>query len=181
MPPLAALLAAAPAEGGGALTDINLGLTIWTVVLFVLFAGALYKLGWKPILSMVEEREKRIVEAVESAHRAQDEAQALLVQQKEILRAAGQQRESVMKQAFQDAEQVRANLIAQAKAESQRIVDKAREQIEREKEIAIRDLRAQVADLAVEAAAKIVRSSLTPEAQKALVDEFLETLPGAGR
>lgn len=174
---LAALLAAAPAGGGGGLTDINLGLTIWTVVLFALFAAVLYKLGWKPILSMIEEREKRIVEAVEGAKHAQDEAAALLVQQKEVLREAGQQRESVMKQAFSDAEQVRANLIAQAKSEAERLLEKAREQIAREKDLAIRDLRAQVADLAIEAAGKIVRSSLTPQAQRELVDEFLETLP----
>jgi F-type H+-transporting ATPase subunit b len=175
MPLLAALLAAP--EGKGGLTDVNFGLTLWTIVLFVLFAAVLFKLGWKPILSMIEEREKRIVEAVESAHRAEDQAQALLLQQKEVLREAGQQRESMMKQAFADAEQVRANLIAQAKAESARLLEKAREQIQREKDVAVRDLRAQVADLAIEAAGKIVTSSLTPETQRKLVDEFLETLP----
>ena len=177
MPATAGALLAAAAQGGGALTDVNLGLTIWTVVLFVLFASLLYKLGWKPILSIIEEREKRIVEAVESAHKAQDEAQALLVQQKEILREAGQQRESMMKQAFADAEQVRANLIAQAKKEAERLIEKARDQIAREKELAVRDLRAQVADLAIDAASRIVRSSLTPETQRQLVNEFLESLP----
>ena len=161
----------------GGLTDVNLGLTIWTVILFALFSAILYKLGWKPILAMVEEREKRIVEAVDSAHRAQDQAQALLVQQKEVLREAGQQRESMLKQAFADAEQVRANLVAQAKAESARLLEKAREQIARETEIAVRDLRAQVADLAIQAAGKIVTSSLTADTQRKLVDEFLETLP----
>lgn len=178
MPRAAALLAAA-AEGGGGLTDVNLGLTIWTVVLFALFAVVLYKLGWKPILSMIEEREKRIVEAVEGANKAQEDAQALLVQQKEILREAGQQRESMMKQAFADAEQVRANLMAQARAESERLIEKARDQITREKELAVRDLRGQVADLAIDAASRIVTSSLTPEAQRKLVDEFLEQLPKA--
>jgi F-type H+-transporting ATPase subunit b len=167
-----ALLAA-----GGGFTDVNLGLTIWTVVLFTLFSIILYKLGWKPILAMVEEREKRIVEAVENASKAQDEAQALLVQQKEILREAGQQRESMMKQAFADAEQVRANLMAQAKVEAERLVEKARDQIGREKDLAVRELRAQVADLAIDAASRIVKSSLTPDAQRQLVNEFLESLP----
>jgi len=161
----------------GGLTDVHLGLTVWTVVLFALFAGILYKLGWKPILAMIEEREKRITDAVETAHKAQEDAQALLVQQKEILREAGQQRESMLKQAFADAEQVRANLIAQAKAESERLLEKARDQISREKDVAVRDLRAQVADLAIDAASRIVTSSLTPDAQRKLVDEFLESLP----
>jgi len=177
MPATAGPLLAAAAGGKGGLTDVNLGLTIWTIVLFALFAGILFKLGWKPILAMIEEREKRIVDAVESAHKAQDEAQALLVQQKEILREAGQQRESMMKQAFADAEQVRANLMAQAKAEAERLLEKARDQIAREKDLAVRDLRAQVADLAIDAASRIVKSSLTPETQRQLVSEFLESLP----
>ncbi len=174
MPLLAALLAAA-AKGG--LTDLNLGLVIWTIVLFAIFAFLLGKLGWKPMLDMIEQREKGIADSVEGARLARDEAAALLAQHKELLREAGQQREAMMKQALADAEQARANLMNQAKAESARLVEKAREQIEREKDIAVRDLRAQVADLAVQAASKIVTSSLTPDAQRKLVDEFLETLP----
>lgn len=175
--PVTAALILAASEGGGGLANLELGLTVWTIVLFVLFAFVLTKLGWKPLLDMIEEREQKIRYAVENAHKAQDEAQALLVQQKEILRAAGQQREDIVKQAFQDAEQVRANLIAQAKAESDRILARAKEQIQREKELALQEIRDQVADLAIAAAEKIVVSSLTPEAQRRLVKEFLDTLP----
>jgi F-type H+-transporting ATPase subunit b len=57
------------------------------------------------------------------------------------------------------------------------MVQRAREQIDREKGQAILELRAQVADLAVQAASKIVQSSLTPEAQRKLVDEFIKTVP----
>jgi len=175
--PLLAALQAAAAGGKGGITDINLGLTVWTIVLFLIFFGLLFKLGWKPMLTMIEQREKGIVDSVEGARQARDEAAALLAQHKDLLREAGQQREAMMKQALADAEQARANLMSQAKAESARLVEKAREQIEREKDIAVRDLRAQVADLAVQAASKIVTSSLTPDAQRKLVDEFLETLP----
>lgn len=163
--------------GGGGLADIQLGLMIWTVVLFGLFAFVLTKLGWKPLLDMIEEREQKIRYAVESATQAQSQAQALLVQQKEILRSAGQQREDIVKRAFEDAEQVRANLVAQAKAESERMLTRAKEQIQREKEIALSEIREQVADLAIAAAEKLVTSSLTPEAQRKLVQEFLDTLP----
>ena len=171
----AAALAAAASKGG--LTDINLMLTVLTLVLFGLFALVLGKLGWKPLLDMIEERERGIRQSVEGAQKANTEAQALLVQHKETLREAGQQREAMMKQALADAEQLRANLTNQAKAESARLVEKAREQIEREKDIAVRDLRAQVADLAIQAAGKIVTSSLTPDTQRKLVDEFLQALP----
>jgi F-type H+-transporting ATPase subunit b len=163
----------------GGFTDLEFGLTLWTVVLFLIFAFVLTKLGWKPLLAMIEEREKGIHEAVGSAQKANEEAQRLLAQHQELIREAGRQREEIMKRALADAETVKTDLVAQARAESERMVQKAREQIEREKKLAIQELRSSVADLAVEAAAKIVQSSLTPEAQKKLVHDFIDNLPQA--
>jgi len=172
------MVPAALAAAGG-FTDLELGLTIWTVVLFLLFLGVLTKFAWKPLLAMIEEREKGIRESVVSAEQARDEAQRLLAQHQELIKEAGRQREDIMKRAMADAEVVRADLVTQARAESDRMVQRAKDQIEREKKLAIQELRGQVADLAVEAASRIVQSSLTPEAQKKLVNEFLDSLPDA--
>lgn len=174
---MVSLVPAALAAGG--FTDLEFGLTLWTVVLFAIFAFVLTKLGWKPLLAMIEEREKGIHDAVGSAQKANEEAQRLLAQHQELIREAGRQREEIMKRALADAETVKTDLIAQARAESDRMVQKAKEQIEREKKLAIQELRSSVADLAVEAASKIVQSSLTPEAQKKLVHEFIDNLPQA--
>ena len=174
---MVSLAPAALAAGG--FTDLEFGLTLWTVVLFAIFAFVLTKLGWKPLLAMIEEREKGIHEAVGSAQKANEEAQRLLAQHQELIREAGRQREEIMKRALADAETVKNDVIAQARSESERMLQKAKEQIEREKKLAIQELRSSVADLAVEAAAKIVQSSLTPEAQKKLVHEFIDSLPQA--
>jgi len=170
----AAALAAAASKGG--LTDINLMLTVLTLVLFGLFALVLGKLGWKPLLDMIEERERGIRQSV-GAQKANTEAQALLVQHKETLREAGQQREDILKQAFADADQARQTLLAQAKADSERLLEKAKEQIQREKQLALQEIRGEIAELAIGAASKIVQSSLTEDAQRKLVDEFIEGLP----
>jgi F-type H+-transporting ATPase subunit b len=173
----AVMAAAVAAAAKGGLTDVNLVLSIATVVLFALFALVLTKLGWKPLLEMIEERERGIRQSVEGAHRANTEAQALLVQHKETLREAGQQREDILKQAFADADQARQSLLAQAKADSDRLLEKAKEQIQREKQLALTEIRGEIANLAIGAAAKIVQSSLTEDAQRKLVDEFIEGLP----
>jgi len=161
----------------GGLTDIDFGLTLWTIVLFVLFTVLMTKLGWGPLLKAIEEREKGIRGAVDGAQKAHTEAQALLAQHKEMLREAGRERDDIIKAAMKDAEQLKADLSARAKAESDQMVQRARDQIEREKNQAILELRGQVADLAVQAASKIVTSSLTPDAQRKLVDDFLKTMP----
>jgi F-type H+-transporting ATPase subunit b len=177
---MAGVTAAALAAGGGksGLTDVNLMLSLASIVLFGLFAYVLSKFGWRPLLDMIEERERNIRTAVEGAHKANTEAQALLIQHKETLREAGQQREDIIKKAFADAEQTRANLVAQAKADAEKQLQKAREQIQREKQLAIQEIRGEIADLAMGAAAKIVESSLTKDVQRKLVDEFIEGLPG---
>src|ERR671922_1738182 len=108
----AVVLLAPPHEGGGGggLADVNLGLTVWTIVLFALFAFVLSKLGWRPLLNLIEERERKILAAVQSAQQAQAEAQALLVEHKDMLRDAGRQREEIVKGAVHDAERLRADL-----------------------------------------------------------------------
>jgi len=171
------VVSAAVAAGG--FTDLNFGLTLWTWVLFGIFAFVLSKLAWKPLLGMIEEREKSIRDAVASAESSKEEAQKLLAQHQELIREAGRQREERVKRALADAETVKADLVAAARAEAERTVQKAREQIEREKKLAIQELRSSVADLAVEAASRIVQSSLTPDAQKKLVHEFIDNLPSA--
>jgi F-type H+-transporting ATPase subunit b len=161
------------------LTDVDWVLFVSTLVLFALFASVLAKFGWTPLLRMIEEREKSVRDGVEGAERANAEARALLEKHQEMVRAAGRERDDIMKTALKEAEQLKAELAARARAEGDQMIQKAKEQIEREKGQAILELRAQVADLAMEAAAKIVTSSLTPEAQRKLVNDVITALPKA--
>jgi F-type H+-transporting ATPase subunit b len=174
-PLLGGLLAA------GGLTDINWVLSVAIVVVFALFALVLTRFGWGPLLHALEEREQGLREAVEGAHKASADAQQLLEKHKEMLREAGREREEIIKSAIAEADALKADLSARARTEADEMIRRAKEQVEREKSRAILELRAQVADLAMEAASKIVVSSLTPEAQKKLVDDYVKSLPEAVR
>jgi len=176
---LSSLLLLSSEGGGGSLTDIDFTLFVSTLVLFVIFALVLGKFAWKPLLQMVAEREKTVREQVEGAEKARSEAQALLDKRQEMLKDATREREEMIARATQEAEHVRNELMGKARAEAEQIVQKALAQIEREKTKAILELRSSVADLAMTAAEKIVRSSLTPEAQRKLVDETIAALPRA--
>jgi F-type H+-transporting ATPase subunit b len=166
------------AEGGGILSvDATL---VWaTIVVFALFAWILGRFAWGPLLKIVDEREKTIRDQVDSAEQAAAEAKSLLAQHQEILRGAGREREEILAKAVKEAEAVRVDLVSKARTEGDQIVARTREQLQREKDQAIADLRAQVADIAVEAASRIVKSSLTEEAQRKLVDDYIRDLPNA--
>ncbi len=163
----------------GGLTDIDQTLAVSVLVLFALFAFVLGRFGWKPLLSVIEEREKGIREAVLGAEQANAEAQRLLTQHHELVRDATRERDEILKRALGEAEALKSDIVGQARAEAELAGERARQQIEREKSLAIQELKSQVADLAIEAASKIVQSSLTPEAQRRLVSEFIEQLPKA--
>ena len=98
---------------------------------------------------------------VEGAHQANAEAAALLEKHKELVRDAGRERDELLKRTRAEAEQIKNELQAKARTEADAILERAKEQIGRERDAAITALRGQVADVAIEAAAKIVESSLT--------------------
>jgi len=179
MSPFASLLLLSAEGGGGGLTDVDFTLTVSTMVLFGLFALVLGKFAWKPLLEIVAEREKTVREQVEGAEKAQAEAQALLAERRDVLKGAQREREEMIARAVQDAEAARSGLLGKARTEADQLVEKARRQIEQERTSAVAELRGQVADLAMAAAEKIVRSSLTPEVQRKLVDETIAALPRA--
>ena len=170
---------AAAGGGGGGILSIDATLVWATLVVFDLFAFVLGRFAWGPLLKILDEREAGIRTSVESAQKAAAEAQETLEKHQEMLRGAGREREEILARALKEAETVRAELVEKARSDAETLVTRAREQIVREKDQAIAELRGQVADIAVEAASKIVKSSLTPEAQKKLVDDYITNLPRA--
>jgi len=169
-------LTALPLLAGG-LTDINLTLTAFTLILFTLFVLVLSKFAWGPLLAAIDEREKSIREALEGSQKANAEAAALLAQHKDLVRQIGAEREEIIKKATRDAEEFKVDLMAKTRTEGDDIVRRAKEQIARETSVALAKLREEVADLAILGASRIVASSMTPEAQRKLVSEFVDTLP----
>ncbi len=176
------LPAAAAAQGGGLQDLLKPDVTLlWaTLVVFSLFALVLAKYAWGPLLTIVDEREKSIREQVDSAERAAAEGRDLLARHQELLRKAGRDREELLARTAKEAEALHSDLLGKASAEAEALIARAREQMQREKDQALAQLRVQVADLAVEAASRIVRASLTDEAQRRLVDEYISSLPRAG-
>ena len=169
----------AAAGGGGGILSVDWTLMWGTVVVFGIFAWILGKFAWGPLLKIIDEREQGIRDNVASAEKAAAEAKEALAKHQEMLRGAGREREEILGKAVKEAEVARAELVEKARADAETIVTRAREQIERDKNEAIAEVRAQVADIAVEAASRIVKSSLSPEAQKKLVDDYIASLPRA--
>jgi len=170
----------APVIAAGGLTQINPGLTLWAAITFLVLLVVLSRFAWGPIVKMLDEREKTIREAIESAKKERAEAERLLVEQKASLAAASREAAELAKRNQQEVETLRQELTAKARKEADDLVAGARKQIVEETSKAATQLRGMVADLAIEAAGKLVKANLDEKSQRQLVEEYLKQLP-AGR
>ena len=157
--------------------DLRPGLTIWTAITFLLLVVLLSKFAWGPIVRMLDERERTIREAIEQAKKERAEAERALAEQKATLAAAQREAADLAQKSKQEVEALRADLTAKARKEADDLVAQARKQIQEEKSKALAELKGQVADLAIDAARRLIQSSLDEKSQRALVEEYIAKLP----
>ncbi len=156
--------------------SINPGLMIWTLVVFGILMGLLYKFGWPALLKTVEEREARIAKQLADAERANTEAAKLLEQHKAALTQARSEAQEIVATAKNVAQKEREQLLARSREEQEQMLERARRDIEAEKEKAILALRREAVDLSIAAATKLVGSNLDTDANRRLVLDYLATL-----
>ena len=159
------------------LLEPNVGLVVWTAVVFGLVLLLLWKYAWGPITDALEEREERIDASMTKAERALEEAKRIQAENEKHRREGEQKAREVLREAREEAEALREEEKAKTRREIQQMQERAQEEIEREKENALNELRAEVADLAIQAAGKIIGENLNEQRQHRLVDDFIDDLP----
>lgn len=159
------------------LTSPGIGLVVWSVVIFGLFFLLLTKFAWKPILSAVKARDEMIKGSLASAEKAREEMIKLQSDNEAILKKAREEREVILK----EGRDVRDKIISEAKGkaseEAEKIVEKAKAGIEREKAKALSEIHEQVATLSVDIASKLLGKKLSKtEEQGKLISKYLKDI-----
>jgi F-type H+-transporting ATPase subunit b len=177
--PLAVLAQEHGAEGAAepSLFDINTGLSVWTLVVF---AGLLFLLGkfaWGPILAAVEAREKGIQNALDEAAARQAEAEKLLDEHRRQLADARRQAGEILAEGRTAGDRIRKEIEEKARTEAQGIVERARLDIERDRDAALEMLRKESVDLALAAASRLLHEHLDQAKDRQLVERFLDEMP----
>ena len=159
---------------------INLAAVIWHAVNFLILLFVLQRFLYRPVIRMLDERSNRIRESLAQAETIREETARLEAESRGILDEARREGQQLLAQANRSAEQIMTEARRQAQAEGDRLVERARSEIERERDQVFQELREQVADLAVSAASRVVRRSLDDSTHRELVREFLASEDGDG-
>ena len=154
----------------------DLGLIVWIGLTFLILLILLRKFAWGPITSALSQREETIAESIAQAEKALSEAKQLQADNSKARREAVAQAQSVLREAREEAERLRSEEVAKTRDQIQQMQEAAQAEIAREKQSALDSLRTEVADLAVQAAEKILRENLDADRQKKIVSDFLSDL-----
>ncbi|MBM4159727.1 MAG: F0F1 ATP synthase subunit B [Ignavibacteria bacterium] len=157
--------------------DINPGLMVWTIATFVVLVLVLSKYAWKPLLKVLQEREDGIRQALEQADRARSEAADLAKQNEKNLAQAEEEYQRIIREGKTLADKLREEIVVKARQQAQREIQQVKEEIQRDIDAARQQLRVEVADLAIQAAGKILDETLDAQKHRKLVDNFLNQLP----
>ena len=156
--------------------DLNLGLSVWTTLVFLALLGILGKFAWGPILAMVQDREDGIQGTLDQAANEREEAAKLLAEHRQQMADARRQSQQMIAEGKEAGERVRKDIEEKARAEGDAMIERAKASIEREKEAALDELRKESVDLALAAAAKLVQASLDEQKDRELVMGFIDEL-----
>ncbi|TKB59702.1 MAG: F0F1 ATP synthase subunit B [Nitrospira sp.] len=151
-------------------------LIFWEIVSFAILLFVLYKFAFPGILSVLEEREKKIKDSLDQAERHRSEAERKLMEYEAKLNMAAKEAEGVLNAAKERAQRLMEENEQRMTIEAERIKGDATREIDHERRKAIQDIRAQTTDLVLMVAEKVVQRSLNEADHRKFADEALEAL-----
>ncbi len=155
------------------LLTIN-GTLIAQLLVFLAMLLILSLVAWGPLVKMLEARRARIQEGIEATERAKRDRETAQEEYRAKLDEARQEAQKMVDQAQRMGESLRQELEQKAREQAAQIVAQAKKEIEQERERAVQGLRAEVADLAVMAAGRIIGETLDPAKHRKLIDQAIQ-------
>jgi len=156
------------------LFQINLFQVLIAAANFVIFLALLWTFAFKPVSKMLDDRKARIEQGLKDAEQARKDRESAEQERLAALAEARRESNDILARAQRVAQETRDADIAATREELDRMRERAASEIDAEKSRALADLRAEVADLALAAAGKVVRETMTGDRQRRLVEEFLD-------
>lgn len=154
-------------------------LAIHTLVVFLLLLAVLYKFAWGPIVTGLQKREQGIADQIASAERSNHEAKQILADYQAKFDNANKEVQAIIDEARRDAASTKDEIIAAARGEATKEMDRAKREIETATAQAIKELANASANMAVDLAGKIVQSRLSATDHTRLIEDAVAKFPKA--
>ncbi|MBO8125709.1 MAG: F0F1 ATP synthase subunit B [Firmicutes bacterium] len=156
------------------LENFNIWSLIFQMVNLLIIFLLLKKAMYKPLLDVLQKREEFVENSLADAAATKQEAEEILAKYRRMMEGADQKAANIIAEANKKAEAIVKERTAEAELKYEQMINEAKEQIKREKEKALADIRDEIADLAVHAAGKLIGRVLTIADHERIVRECVE-------
>ena len=155
--------------------DLNATL-IAQIINFLILVVILSKVAYKPLMKVLADRQAKIADNLNSAEQERSEATRLKLEYQQQLAEARGQAQAIVEKAMRIAEQTKEEILTEARTENARLLKAVQEEIARERDQALVQLRNEVVSLSMTAAAKIVGQNMDNANNAKLVADFIDQL-----
>ena len=168
--------AAPPPGEGSQIPPTDWGLQIWTLVAFVVLLVLLAKFAFKPIAQALDRRSETIKKSIDDAEKQRAESKKLMEDYQKQLADARNEAGKIIEEARQLGERVRKEVVEKANTEASAAVQRAQEEINRQKDKGIQEMKDTVADLSVRIASRVIEKEVNEATHRQLIDNLIKDL-----
>ena len=149
--------------------EINLGLILASLINFFILFAILKHFFFGKVKAIIDEREEYINEQMDDAEEATNKARLLAIENERILKQAREEGKKITEEKKRKAEEIYDEIVLEAK---NAIIERAKVEINREREKVEYQLKKEAIDLALELSTKVIEKNIDKEKNKELIDEF---------
>ena len=152
------------------------GLFMWTIVTFLIVLMLLKWKAWGPLMSVLDKRAEDIKNALSAADRAKEDAEKASQDYEKLVQKARIEGQQIITDSKAAGEKVKNDIESVARENAEKMIGKAKTQIEAESQKALQEIKSSVVDLSIEAAEKIIEKNLDSEDNRKLVEKTLDSM-----
>lgn len=153
---------------------IDVRQVVTQIIGFLLMVWLLARYAWGPLMTVVDRRRAAIADEFDKAERLKAEAEALKARYDQEMRSIDAHARQKLQEAVNEGQKIAGEIKTQAHQDAQQRLERAGDEIAREREKAKEALKEQMITLSIHAAEKVLREKLGDATQRKLVGEFID-------
>ena len=154
--------------------EVFQSLIFWSVISFAILFLVLKKFAFPPILSVLDEREKKIRGDIEESEKLKQDVEEIKIDLEKKLKAAHEKADTIVQLAQDEAKKLQEKTVQETEAKVKQVQREAEQEIESSRNKLLQEIRSYTAALTIASAEKFLKKSLDDNDKKRLVDESIE-------
>jgi len=157
--------------------EVQPGLAIWTLAVFLGLLAVLGKFAWGPLVEALHRREEHLEHCLLQSEKARNDAEALLAEHRRLMAETDDKVRDLLYKAQRDAQTRAAELLRTAQADADAARDRAQRDIATARDQALAEIWTRTADVAVTVAGRVLAKNLGEDDRRRLLDDAISQLP----